>query len=65
MLRGLNGNVRAVILVQQRKLFFKIRAEQGRAGDGGAVAAGVGKTGVGAGFGVVLALPSQVTESDG
>ena len=50
MLRGLNGNVRAVILVQQRKLFFKIRAEQGRAGDGGAVAAGVGKTGVGAGF---------------
>ncbi len=61
MLGRLNGDVRTVVLVQQRELLFKIRTEQCRAGDGGAVAAGVGKTGIGAGFrrGAGAAVPGH------
>ncbi len=50
MARWLDGDVGTVILIQQRQLFFQIRAKQRRAGDGGGVAASVGKACIGAGL---------------
>lgn len=43
MLRGLHRDMRTIILIQQRKLFIKIRTKESRASNRGGVAACVGK----------------------
>jgi hypothetical protein len=50
MLRWLNGDMRIIILIQQRELFFKIRTKERRTGNGGGVAPCMGKAAIGAGF---------------
>ncbi|SUX74327.1 Uncharacterised protein [Citrobacter freundii] len=50
MLRRFNGDMRIIILIQQRELFFKIGTKKRRTGDRSGVAARMGKTAIGAGF---------------
>ena len=50
MQRWLDGDMRIIILIQQRELFLKIRTKKRRTGNRRGVAARVGKTAIGAGF---------------
>lgn len=44
MLRQLDANMGAIVLIQQGQLFEQIVAEQFRVGDGGGIAPGMGET---------------------
>ena len=50
MLRRLDGDMRIIILIQQRELFFKIRTKKRRTGNRSGIAARMGKTTIGSGF---------------
>ena len=50
MLRRFDGDMRIIILIQQRELFFKIGTKKRRTGDRSGIAARMGKTAIGTGF---------------
>ena len=50
MLRRFDGDIRIIILIQQRELFFKIGTKKRRTGDRSGIAARMGKTAISAGF---------------
>ncbi len=65
MLRQLDADMRAIVLVQQGQLFQQIAAEQFWIRNGGGIATGMGKTPQARVLRALWSAPSQETDSCG